>query len=337
MKQMFGRFCSFLVLVPATILVPKNIFQEQLDVYKRPTTVLAIALSDEQYDQLCDISTHYDTTIVMLDDERYSALERRCAEHAYCNILVLSGKCKFGRLRRLTECEHFDVAYVGERVFTNPFPLMKRKIEVISLLADHVYLMFSSQKLVGADQKNVVSNNKEYQEIKRILHATHAVALSAEDGFSTWYLPGKRTYLKRAAWWKLPAPEGTFTIVSNFNQKLFVKKCGDTHKSETWIKGINLATFKILEGVYPSRELLWQQVMHTKNGNHDDWAPHNMIIQGTHIEMIDMHDMTSKIIWPWPENAMKKFVFLKDSHEILRYVQQLKNNSRSVYKKLPQT
>ena len=66
----------------------------------------------------------------------------------------------------------------------------------------------------------------------------------------------------------------------------------NTYHTTQWLTGINLLTFKMLHGVYPSNERIKKSLKKLKNVVHNDWTINNMIIQGNKISLIDNDDPT---------------------------------------------
>lgn len=61
----------------------------------------------------------------------------------------------------------------------------------------------------------------------------------------------------------------------------------DCHESE-WIPGINLITYLMFHGAFPSRVNIVQEL--PIDIEHKDWMPNNMIVQGRHVVLIDKND-----------------------------------------------
>ena len=66
----------------------------------------------------------------------------------------------------------------------------------------------------------------------------------------------------------------------------------NTHQVSDWIPGINLLTFKMCQGAYPTPEMLKEELSVIRDPSHNDWMINNMIVQGNKIELIDYNDPT---------------------------------------------
>ena len=79
-----------------------------------------------------------------------------------------------------------------------------------------------------------------------------------------------------------------YPIKSSFSEKTIFKP--RHNKIIPWIKGINLWTFKHMNGVYPTKEIIRQEIKRLAVFSHSDFLPWNMIIQGNNLELIDWDD-----------------------------------------------
>lgn len=101
-----------------------------------------------------------------------------------------------------------------------------------------------------------------------LLHNTHKNILTKP----TWGSPNKRFY----------------PVQSTFTQKTIYKP--RIHKTIPWIKGINLWTFRNLQGSHPQQKIIHDEIKRLSAQPHLDFMPWNMVIQGTNLELIDWDD-----------------------------------------------
>ncbi len=71
---------------------------------------------------------------------------------------------------------------------------------------------------------------------------------------------------------------------------MLYKNYGINHTVSAWLPGINLMTFKMLNGKIPSFEQLENEVIRLFKVPHVDWMPNNMIVQGNNVSLIDFED-----------------------------------------------
>ncbi len=84
-----------------------------------------------------------------------------------------------------------------------------------------------------------------------------------------------------------------YPINSNFQEKTIYKP--RIHKTIEWKKGINLWTFKNMNGVYPTKETIHQEIKRLAVFPHLDFMPWNMVIQGNNLELIDWDDNNAPV------------------------------------------
>ena len=81
------------------------------------------------------------------------------------------------------------------------------------------------------------------------------------------------------------------TIQSTFTEKKLTK-IGKSGKSiiSDWAPGINLVTYKMYYGAYPSKDCVKDLCKSLSTIQNNDWLPNNMILQGKKLLMIDIND-----------------------------------------------
>jgi hypothetical protein len=94
-----------------------------------------------------------------------------------------------------------------------------------------------------------------------------------------------KTNLNKAHWLDTNDTVTWYTIESTYTTKKFRKK--EPFEERTWIHGINLLTFKMLNGVYPDTTTIKKMVLNNFDQKHNDLMLWNMIIQGDTLKLID--------------------------------------------------
>ncbi len=287
--------------------------------YKRPVTVLVMGL--DTYDIAFDIARVCDSTVVIVEEDYKLLLERCCKENDQ-NILLLSRSLNYNRLKKLSECEHFDLSIIGHQFFKS-YSFVQQILNPILLLGDHLFVQLPHPNRSGILDEMSKAHNVVRDELQEAWGVCHL-----DNGkFEWWYLEGIQKYLARSVWWKSFRDKKTFEIVSDFEEKRLIKHRAERDIETEWKKGINLFTFKIMQGVYPLLNLITERVIETKKIEHNDWAPHNIIIQGTHVEMIDFEDTDCRFRWSWPEEAFRRFMLMEKTDKIIAYIDYLKKVS----------
>ena len=144
--------------------------------------------------------------------------------------------------------------------------------------------------LIALGDHLILEVPKSQNHVQQYMIERGAQALAALSTSTVYYLPCNKSSLKRKTW--LRTLESTITIQSTFTEKKLVKKT-PYHKNvltSDWKPGINLITFKMYHGIYPERSTVKKALSAIKYVWHNDWAMHNMILQGNSLTLIDYGD-----------------------------------------------
>ena len=257
-----------------------------LDQYKRPITILDLNPQDGFYS--FNIAQNYDATCVMLTDPEHApALQKRYTSHQEPdNVIVLSHVMHEPKLLHLADCEHFDV------VLALHLPDEKKKLLTIMTHLNASYLITD----LSPNEKHILvqkNNGVNGVQLLTKLPTTNLYAFTLN-----------KSYLCRRTWFDSKKKNANYHIVSSFKEKKLSKLGGIV---STWHKGINLMTFKMLNGIIPGKKKIKQAITAIKNQKSSDWLPHNIIIAGTKATLIDLIDTNRKHIptFPVPQHILK--------------------------------
>lgn len=260
-----------------------SIIQSFLDQYKRSFTLLDVNANKGYYS--LKAARDYDVMCVMIEANN-DILEICKSRGDLNNIVLLNIYSTPAILQHLGECEHFDVilAMNGLRDFGEQW---RDAFEKMFGLGDYL--------IVG-----VSSSDKDVEEyiIARGGQNIGTVFNGRDECITIYSIALSNNYLKRKAWLRSSMPrDGLYRIESSFTHKQLVKPAtwpdGDL-KTTSWIAGINLCTFKMCYGAYPTTEQLKNNLLTLKDVNHTDWLINNMIMQGATLTLIDNDDPLSK-------------------------------------------
>ena len=113
---------------------------------------------------------------------------------------------------------------------------------------------------------------------------------STRDTHLFMFTTHKKSLLRRR-WDFYPNQPGEYSIESTFSAKKFIKhKRGDSRYISDWQPGINLLTFKTLNGIYPHKKTIREHIEPLKGMKHNDMKIFNLVIQGTKIHPIDCNE-----------------------------------------------
>ena len=128
------------------------------------------------------------------------------------------------------------------------------------------------------------------------------------NGSSTLYrLRGEKNhFLKRKTWLAPYLKHKTHKIICSYRKKVLdkvPKRSLKKHFISKWIQGMNLLTFKMCCGSFPSKDQLKSALATIQNPTHHDWIINNMILQGNKLTLIDFNDPRNMV--PNPDKVRR--------------------------------
>lgn len=305
---------SFFIVTAAT--TAEEAIHDLMGRYHRAVTVLEVGRSSEAY--LFTLAKRYPGSYILMD-RKLSQSAEQLEELFYKNIVFLHPpKIDTGLIAELGKCEHFDVAIIhqGDHLFDSE-QIFASSLQLLLALGDHIFVEIP-QHLVA---------------VAKAVHACDVVQTSATSCFC--YFEMHKTCITKARW--TAAEEGTtsYGIVSNFEEKRMAKQ--STGTTSTWIPGINLLTFLMLRGVYPTDDMMREQLKTFKHIDHNDLVIGNMVVQGRQIVPIDFADKRRNIS---PEVCIKAALktlikdkrFKKDIYSLLqKYTKYIHHHKRKFH------
>lgn len=240
----------------------KNFIYHLLNQYKRPITILELGASKESLS--FDIVRHYDATCVMIDWDNVDQLAQQCTEKQPDNIILLGKNIGIHDLQKLGECEHFDVVILADIL-----PAFEKEWNafstILTTLGDYVII----KNIPAGFSTDTIKNYMKYVGC-------------------CYFLEINKNRLHRTAWNK-ERRWNKFYVKSTFTDKKLYKGFLKLWSS-TWIRGINLYTFKGTQGVYPTSSFIKDQIKKFAGSNHNDIWLGNMVLQGKSVKLIDFDD-----------------------------------------------
>ncbi len=286
-----------------------NVIKPLLNRYTRPITILELGAHNNNALSF-SIAQEYDAACVIAESDYVHDVLNICNARNDKNIILLSKKLSLDDLQRLSECEHFDVILAFDiiRLFK---PKWKEAINILLKSADHIIIESPSEQIEKYLSKNTrtMLTQSHYQD-------------SHEIG-SLFLFNKYKKYLSRR-WWNYPYYEiGSYTVFSNFQEKKLIKIQQELVITP-WNTGINLLTFKELQGIYPSKKVIIELLEPLKNIDHTSLHIHNIIIQGNNLVPIDYsHKPHERHLIP---QAVEKIINQFKMCNIKKSIQNEKNN-----------
>ena len=261
--------------------------QKLLDCYTRPITVAILGADDIHIPFY--IARDYDACVVVITEDKENAFEKACRKNCtLLSMLLLKKRMGFEDVQKLSECEHFDVVIVFDNLHTF-FMRRRQALQSVLRLADFCFL----ECVTELEQKN---EHSFFHEVKTVIEThdieivdEHVIASNDEEIRSMLLCKTPKTEIIRKSWQSTyKTQKGEYVVTSNFREKFLYKSLLDS--TSEWVAGINLYTFKMLGGVYPSRIMITSRLKQFRDLDHNDLNPCNMVIQGQKIIPIDFND-----------------------------------------------
>jgi hypothetical protein len=268
-----------------------------LNHYKRPFTVLDVGASQGYFS--FRIAHDYPAICTMIEGNYQNneqegtadSLEALCQKNSDLNnIMLLKKNITSQELKILSECEHFDVV-LALNIVHHFGEQWKQVINALLAMGDHIIIQVPPADDTAAAGSQYLPAINNYLETHPHTILGHFERQTTPGVFDTMFLfSPHKTQLQRVHWHNsLPANQlDRYEIKSSFEEKFFYKKKLDQWRP--WHPGINLLTFKILNGCFPSHQHIAEQLVQFKNLDHNDLKIWNLIIQGHTLVPIDGDD-----------------------------------------------
>ncbi|MDN3504704.1 MAG: hypothetical protein P0S95_03915 [Rhabdochlamydiaceae bacterium] len=277
-----------------------QIIDKVLSRYNRPFTMLDIGAAQGYY-SIRSAEKYPQSVFVMLEGNNKSypkigdQLRSICIDNELSNTVLLQHKIEIDQIGKLSACEHFDVILA-----LNIFHWFGDNWE---LLANHILDMGYDIIIETPPIEKTLSvqNLKIRRDILKFLRKNQAILLGkvprhTQEGLFSgiYHVRGLKNKLKMKTWLMESFPYEDHYIICDYNQKK-LKKIDhryNSHVRETeWLPGINILSFMSYYGSYPSSRHIIKGITDLQNVKTSDWMVNNMIVQGLHIEMIDLDDI----------------------------------------------
>ncbi len=288
MKKKIAVNCILLSTIFSVIVIPHiassrsdkqhysyryNAIKPLLNKYKRPITMLEFGTNAEHLS--FNISKDYDAICAILDPYNAQQLLNVCKVNNHKNIILLSKHVSLDDLKRFGECEHFDVILAWD-IFHYFKTEWQKAIDILLTFGD--YIIIESPSTDNVDKKRI----EQY-----LKHKQGAIFADSHQSNTIFLFSMNKNVLLRNHWDSPTiSKKGMYAINSNFKEKLFIKRGTEVIP---FIPGINLLTFKQLEGIYPSNNNIITMLEPLKHTELIGLNIHNLIVQGQQLVPIDCY------------------------------------------------
>lgn len=275
---------------PGNLGLRYKALKQLLDKYQDSFTVLDIKARNGYFG--FKIAEDYPASVILWEPDRAYNLNALCAANTKLkNIMLLEGAITIDNLRELSYCDHFSVV-LAFNVIQEFKERWQEALETILRIGDHIFIEIPVPTTGSKELKEQYKCIKEYFDNNEYKHSIGRFAYrNQESGLiehSQLYLFSMYNNIIVKPGWGSPYFR-YYTIVSNFKEKGLFKQdiAPDINEVKPWKQGINLWTFRKLNGTYPSFSVIAQEIKRLAQYNHPDFLPWNMIIKGQELELID--------------------------------------------------
>ena len=284
--------------------------------YNRPVTVLDLGAAQGYFS--FRLAQKYSDSVFAMVEQNEELLDLCKLNSELENIIFLNKKLSVQDVSGVADCEHFDVVFC--LLFVNSFEeLWKPALEQVLRLGDKLIIEVPSagvsriKKTKGCDYEEV---NEYLSAIGSVIgHVFHPML----DGeFTTIYLvETKKEGILRAYWTRPNKVPGAYRIKSDENEKKLLKLGYNSYPEREvtqWFPGINLLTFKMLNGIWPTREIIEHNLIDLGYLGGNDVGLKNLIVQGSRLASIDIldHNYSDKIYTGFETIGKKRGRILSD-------------------------
>ncbi len=264
----FLTFMSFSTQVTSSL-------HETLDTlfktYQRPYTVLEIC--DNKPIVSFDFFKNKNATFVLMPKAGHKGILSMIEKQKHTNIVLLNPiKIDHALIERFGRCEYLDITIVHDLPEIKNFsePYIKALLSLGNFLC------------VQAD-KPTIEKFSAYPGI-----TLYAYNSNAKKPYCIIYT--EKQGLDIARWNQKSKPtlkEPRYKVESDFVKKQMIKPTGTTE----YVKGINLLTCIMLQGLYPTDAIIRENIAPLSTLKHEDLVVGNFVVQGKKLVPIDFNDL----------------------------------------------
>ena len=276
-----------------------NIIKKILNKYSRPFDMLDIGASQGYYS--FRTAYDYDCVCVMIEGKNpeYPMVGKQLldlckANDSLENIILLNKQVILEDLQKLSECEAFDVVlalniihWFGSR--------WKEVTDAILNIGYNIIVETPPQEDLAGQEANFIRKSiEEYLVFRNAKILGKAPRHTSDNKMSIIYLiESEKTKIERKSWFHPKNTDDDHIVASNYGLKTITKKPPRVSALQVndWKPGINLATFLMYNGAYPSEEKINALIKSIQDNDHNDWTVNNMILQGSKLVLIDWNDI----------------------------------------------
>ncbi len=268
--------------------------------YSRPFSVLDIGAA-QGYFSFRGAKEYPNSVFVMLEGSNPSypmiseQLSSLCDLNSEVdNVIWLNRSIDPADLKKISSCEHFDVILLLNILHWFPSD-WQRIIESCNKMAHVVIIEVPPLEEGSLPEEQIQVRSGIHQYLcKRASQKINGVPRHRSPHLNTTYYiceNDKEFYLEKTTLLHPAYGDRKHSIRCNYDsKKLF--KCDVIppyiEYNSNWIPGINLLTFLMMNGSWPTRSSIIKFLPY--DNTHMDWMPNNMVLSGNKLNLIDKND-----------------------------------------------
>jgi 2-polyprenyl-3-methyl-5-hydroxy-6-metoxy-1,4-benzoquinol methylase len=265
--------------------------------FNRPISVLDLGAAEGYF--TFRLSEDFPGVFVAVESNSKRKLLELCIKNNNQNILLLDKQMNLKHLKNLKEVQHFDIILALNVIhhFDESFQdVLDTLISMCSFC-----IMEHPNSLENDSTKNshrLKIEKLNLEKFKPQLLNTNPSGLGNPDNQNLernmWLLENTQSKTIDRGWRGASkysdqfGPGTEIYIQSNFDE--ISVNYSQRNEKRNWIHGVNLRTFLENNGVYPTNEKIIHLIEELKIDNAKDLGPHNLILNGSQLFLIDQND-----------------------------------------------
>ena len=265
--------------------------------FNRPISVLDLGAAEGYF--TFRLAEDFDGVFVAVESNPERKLLELCKKNNDHKVLLLNKQMNLKNLKNIKEVQHFDIVLALNIIhhFDEPF---QDVLETLVSMSSFCFLEHPNS-LENESTKNsqrLDTEKLDLEKFKPILLNKNPSglgnSLNKKLERNLWLLQNTQSKTIDRGWRGASkyteefGPGNQISIKSNFNE--INVDYGLRDEKRNWIQGIDLRTFLEYDGVYPTNEKIINLIDNLKIKNAKDLGPHNLILNGEHLFLIDQDD-----------------------------------------------
>ena len=265
--------------------------------FNRPISVLDLGAAEGYF--TFRLAEDFDGVFVAVESNPERKLLELCKKNNDPKVLLLNKQMNLKNLKNIKEVQHFDIVLALNIIhhFDEPF---QDVLETLVSMSSFCFLEHPNS-LENESTKNsqrLDTEKLDLEKFKPILLNKNPSglgnSLNKKLERNLWLLQNTQSKTIDRGWRGASkyteefGPGNQISIKSNFNE--INVDYGLRDEKRNWIQGIDLRTFLEYGGVYPTNKKIINLIDNLKIKNAKDLGPHNLILNGEHLFLIDQDD-----------------------------------------------